>query len=160
MLNIRPAGVGDAEIIHGFVSDLANYEHAASQMLLTAEDYRRYLQNGNHFDAFVAEDDNQAAGMALYYKRFSTWVGPYIHLEDIYVDSKYRGHGIGTELMRKVAATATEAGMRRMEWQVLNWNESAVKTYRNIGATILPEWDLCQLNEASLHVFANAPTPH
>ncbi|MEJ0072499.1 MAG: GNAT family N-acetyltransferase [Candidatus Saccharibacteria bacterium] len=153
MLNLRTATAEDASIIHGFVCDLADYEHARDRVELSVEDYAAYLREGNHFNAVIAETDGTPAGMAIWYTRFSTWVGDYMHLEDAYVDPEVRAQGIGTKLIRHLATTALDLGMKRMEWLVLDWNESAIRTYRNMGALILPEWQLCQMDEQALREF-------
>lgn len=158
MLSIRPATVEDAPTIHGFVCDLADYEHARDQVRLTEQDYASYLHEGGHFNAVIAEIGEQAAGMAIWYNRFSTWVGDYMHLEDLYVDPNFRGRGVGSQLLRHLASTALDLGMTRMEWQVLDWNEPAIKTYRKMGAQILPQWQLCQMDEKSLRAFAQPIT--
>ena len=153
MLAIRPAIPEDAPIIHGFVRDLAEYEKASEQVQLTEEDYARFMTEGGHFNAVIAESNDTPVGMAIWYKRFSTWVGDYMHLEDLYVDPISRGNGIGTELLRNLAQTAVDLGFRRMEWQVLDWNKPAIATYKSMGALILPEWQLCQMDEDSLAKF-------
>jgi len=158
MLDIRPATPEDAHTIHGFVSDLAEFERALDKVQLTTDDYHRYLQAGGHFDALIAEVDQQPAGMALWYKRFSTWVGDYAHLEDLYVRPEFRGQGIGTDLLKALGANTLELGMKRMEWQVLNWNEPAVRMYEGIGAAVLPDWRVCQMDESALVLMARGDT--
>lgn len=149
-MNLRNATPNDASIIHGFVNELAVFEKEPNGVQLSAEDYQRLMNEGGHFEAVIAEVDEIPAGMALWYPRFSTWVGPYIHLEDIYVNPDFRGEGVGSALLKHVAKTAVERGMKRMEWQVLDWNVKAQEVYKSMGAALLPEWVLCQMSEEAL----------
>ncbi len=77
---------------------------------------------------------------ALYYIRYSTWKGQVMYLEDIIVTEKMRGKGIGTMLMDRLIEEAREKGFKRISWQVLDWNEPAIKFYKKYGASFDPEW--------------------
>ena len=89
-------------------------------------------------------------GMALVYERYSTWKGPAIHLEDLIVQQDFRGQGIGTQLLDRVVNYAKAQDVRRLGWEVLDWNSNAIKFYESKGAKILEEWRVVQMNEAAI----------
>ncbi len=149
-MKIRQANPEDAAIIHGFVAELAEFERAADKLELTVKDYESYLKTGGHFNALIAEVDGKAVGMALWYKRFSTWVGDYVHMEDLYIQPEFRGQGIAKALVMKLAAHTLQLGMKRLRWEVLEWNEPAIKMYLKIGADISPDWRVCQMDMVAL----------
>jgi GNAT superfamily N-acetyltransferase len=97
--------------------------------------------------------------MALYFRSFSTWTGwPGIYLEDLYVRPEHRGTGVGKELLITLAKLAMDQGCRRLEWAVLDWNESAIAFYRSIGAVAMDEWTRYRLAGTALQEFAALPT--
>lgn len=83
------------------------------------------------------------AGFALWGLRPSTWTGRLsLYLEDLYVRPECRHRGYGAALLTELAAICEARGYRRLEWSVLDWNESAQAFYRAFGAGPLPEWVL------------------
>ena len=114
------------------------------------------------FYTFVAEVDNdssdseqakQIVGMALYYYRYSTWKGRTIHLEDLIVKEKMRGSGIGLALYTKIIEQGKADNVRRIEWNVLDWNTPAIEFYKKSGAKILADWDVVQMDEQGINDF-------
>ena len=91
-----------------------------------------------HF--YVAEENGLITGIALYYFKYSTWKGKCIFLEDIIVTESQRGKGTGAKLFEQVIEAAKEMKVRRLEWQVLNWNEPAINFYKKYNANLDPEW--------------------
>jgi len=89
------------------------------------------------FKVFIAERNDEIVGMALFYERYSTWKGRSIHLEDLIVKQQYRGEGIGKALYTKVLTYAHEQNLKRVSWEVLDWNKVAVDFYISTGARIL-----------------------
>ena len=61
-----------------------------------------------------------------------------------------RGSGLGTALLDEVIKYAHSLGVRRVNWEVLDWNEPAISFYKNKGANVLREWDVVHLNEAGI----------
>ena len=89
----------------------------------------------------IAEHDGKAAGFALYFFNYSTWMGrPGLYLEDIFVPLELRGLGIGKALLQRVAAIAVEKNCPRLQWEVLDWNKPAIDFYSAMGAEFLDEW--------------------
>jgi GNAT superfamily N-acetyltransferase len=108
----------------------------------------------------IAEQEGRPAGFALYFFNYSTWVGrPGIYLEDIYVEPEFRGLGIGKALLKRVAAIAVENNCRRFQWEVLDWNTSAIEFYRAMGAEFLDEWRNVRIGGEALERLAGHSGP-
>lgn len=107
------------------------------------------------FHTFLAETDGVIVGVALYYYRYSTWKGKTIHLEDLIVTQNMRGTGIGIALYKEIMKQGALDGVRRIEWNVLDWNTNAIKFYENSGAKVLDDWRVVQMNEKGLEEFLN-----
>jgi GNAT superfamily N-acetyltransferase len=156
MLNIRPATPADVSTILDFIRELALYEREPDAVIATEADL---LRDGwgptPRFTALIADYNNAPAGFALYFTSYSTWLGHHgIRLEDLYVTPTLRGRGIGKALLAKLARIAIDEGCPRLEWDVLDWNESAIAVYRSIGATLQTEWRIMRLAGEPLHALA------
>jgi GNAT superfamily N-acetyltransferase len=154
---IRPAAPDDAEGIFALIQELAVYEKLAHQVTGTAAALADHLfSSPSHAEAIVADDQGQLIGFALFFRTYSTFLTqPGLHLEDIYVQEPYRTQGIGTGLLRSVAQLAVERNYGRLEWTVLDWNESAIAFYRKMGADILPDWKICRITNRSLQLLGH-----
>ncbi len=137
---IREARKGDEQAIMDLIHGLALYEKAPEQVVNTAEDLAIHLFEEKICDAIVAEKDKQIVGFALYYTNYSTWKGKCLYLEDFYVLPELRGEGIGSLLFDRVVEIAKDRGVKRMDWQVLEWNEPALKFYQKKDAVLDSEW--------------------
>jgi GNAT superfamily N-acetyltransferase len=139
---IRKATAADMPAVHALVRELALYEKAPEQVATTPEEF---VADGfgerPWFDCLVAELENGAIiGFALFYTNYSTWKGKCLYLEDFIVSEAWRGVGAGKALFEAVVAEARARGVRRMDWQVLEWNEPAIRFYERYNATLDPEW--------------------
>lgn len=139
-MNIRAAKPGDEHAILNLIKGLAEYEKAPEQVINTAENLANDLFQTKICEAFVVEDENKIVGFALYYTSYSTWKGPCIYLEDIYVLPEKRQGGVGSVLFDKVVEVAKARKVARMDWQVLDWNEPAISFYKKKGAILDEEW--------------------
>lgn len=137
---IREARKGDEQDIMDLIHGLALYEKAPEQVVNTAEDLAIHLFEEKICEAIVAEKDKQIVGFALYYTNYSTWKGKCLYLEDFYVLPELRGEGIGSLLFDRVVEIAKDRGVKRMDWQVLEWNEPAIKFYQKKDAVLDSEW--------------------
>ena len=117
-----------------------------------SESYLQKMGFGEHpsFQCFVAEEDGVIEGMALVYMRFSTWKGEALHLEDLIVNQNMRGKGIGKALLDEVVKYGGELGVKRICWEVLDWNKPAIEFYEKNGANVMRDWDVVQLNEEGI----------
>jgi GNAT superfamily N-acetyltransferase len=145
-LIIRKGTAADLGAALGLIKELAEYEKAPAEVEVSGEEMKRWgFGSEKIFDFFVAEKNGKIIGIALYYYKYSTWKGKCLFLEDLIVTESERCHGYGTRLMREVIGVAKEQGVRRLEWQVLNWNEPAISFYKKFGASFDDEWLNCRL---------------
>ena len=151
MINIRVAQQQDMKAVLGLITELAIYEKEPDAVIVTEGDLITHGFSEGRFDCFVAEHDDQGViGMALYYPRYSTWKGPTLHLEDLYVKPEFRQHGVGKQLFDAVVKVAAERNVGRMEWTVLEWNDPALNFYKKYDASLDPEWHLGTLTREQL----------
>jgi GNAT superfamily N-acetyltransferase len=123
----------------------------------TEDDLRRSLFGPRpSAEVILAFAGDEPAGVAVYFQSFSTFVGrPGLYLEDLYVSPRWRGQGLGKQLLVRLAAIAVERGYGRMEWSVLDWNEPALRVYRAIGAEPMDEWTVYRLTGSALEQLAD-----
>jgi GNAT superfamily N-acetyltransferase len=147
-IKIRKALKADMPEVLDLIRELAVFEKEPDAVEVTVDELEREgFGKSPMFTCFVAEVMNEIVGMALVYFRFSTWKGRTVHLEDLVVTERMRGKGVGEALYRKVMEYATEQGVKRVQWVVLDWNEGAVNFYKRTGATILDDWMLVDMEE-------------
>jgi GNAT superfamily N-acetyltransferase len=148
---IRHAEEEDYPVILQFIKELALFEKAPDKVLNTVEFMK---QEKDLFGCFVSENENgEIIGMALYFFAYFTWVGKSLYLDDLYVKPEFRGFGIGSELLKKIFALAKEENCRRLRWQVINWNDKAIKLYEKVGVTIDNEWSNCDFDFNQIQEF-------
>jgi GNAT superfamily N-acetyltransferase len=155
---IEPATERDLSLILRFIKELAAYERLAQEVSAT-EDLLRASLFGSRpaAEAVIAYADAEAAGFAVYFQTFSTFLGlPGIYLEDVYVSPAFRGLGLGRRLLAHAARVAVDRGHGRMEWSVLDWNELALDVYRRIGARPMDEWTVHRLTGTALRDLASS----
>ena len=148
-LQIYPACEADIPHILGFIRALAEYEKLSHQVEATEEALKEHLFGPKPAaGALVARFDGRPVGYALFFQTFSTFLGkPGLWLEDLFVLPEFRGRGIGRELLSEVAYTADRQGCARLEWSVLDWNESAIRFYQRRGASVMPDWRICRVTD-------------
>ncbi|XP_034360068.1 thialysine N-epsilon-acetyltransferase isoform X2 [Arvicanthis niloticus] len=117
---IREARESDCGDIMRMIRELAEFEKLSHQVK-------------------ISEEGSLVVGYGLYYFIYSTWTGRNIYLEDIYVMPQYRGQGIGTKIIKKVAEVALHKGCSQFRLAVLDWNKKAVNLYKFLGAQDLTE---------------------
>ena len=141
---IRPAVEGDCPRMLELVKELAEYERAPQEVTVTLE---HFTQSGFSASpvwwAIVAEVDGRVEGFALWYIRFSTWKGQRMYLEDFIVTEKLRGGGIGKQLFDRLLIEARGKGFNGIVWQVLEWNEPAIRFYKKYACSFDAEWVNC-----------------
>ncbi|MGJ8548219.1 N-acetyltransferase family protein [Winogradskyella wichelsiae] len=144
----RLAVVQDMPRVLELIHELATFEKEADAVEITLSDLE---QDGfgidPKFTCFVVEVENNVEGIALVYPRYSTWKGVILHLEDLIVSEKCRGKGLGTLLLNSVVKQAKKLGVKRVSWDVLDWNEPAIKFYESKGADVKRDWDVVHLDE-------------
>lgn len=153
-MNIRKGRIEDMPRILELIQELASFEKQPDAVQVTVSDLERDGFGPNPlFQILVAELDGEIPGIALFYNRFSTWKGKTIHLEDLIVSEQYRGSGIGMKLYQAVMAEAKKQNVRRVEWNVLDWNTPAISFYEKTGAVVFKDWLVAQMDEKGLTDF-------
>ena len=162
-MNIRRGNPQDMQAVLGLIKELAEFEKEPDAVLITVDDL---IRDGFGpvplFHVFVAEieddsNDNekskQIVGIALYYYRYSTWKGKTIHLEDLVVKESMRGTGLGYALYSEILKQGKKDQVRRVEWNVLDWNTPAIEFYEKSGAKVLRDWHVVQMDELGITNF-------
>jgi GNAT superfamily N-acetyltransferase len=151
---IRKGEPADMPAVLDLITELAVFERQPDAVVVTAADLvRDGFQENPLFYTFVAELEGTIVGMALYYYRYSTWKGKTIHLEDLILKENFRKQGIGFALYQKVIETGYREGVRRIEWNVLDWNTHAIEFYQKTGAEVFDDWRVAQLDEMGIQNF-------
>lgn len=144
---IRRAVRTDCARIIELIHELAVFEKAPGEVTVTQEHFEESgFGNAPVWWAFVAEQDGIVQGFALYYIRYSTWKGQRMYLEDLLVTEALRGQGIGTLLFDELFKEAKEKNLNGIVWQVLEWNEPAIKFYKKLNASFDAEWVNCAVS--------------
>jgi len=152
---IRKGTKTDLTAVLNLVKELAIYEKAPHEVTVTLSDMERDGFGENPiFSFFVAETDGKVVGIALYYIKYSTWKGKCVFLEDIIVTEAYRQYGIGKKLFDEIVKVAKSMNVKRLEWQVLEWNEPAIKFYKKLNAHFDEEWINCKLTDKEIQTYS------
>ncbi|TLU66316.1 GNAT family N-acetyltransferase [Thalassotalea litorea] len=141
-INIRNAGIEDSGLILRYITELARYEKAESEVKACEETIKSSLFGpGTVTRALICEYDNEPIGFAVYFFNYSTWLAKQgLYLEDLYITPEYRGYGGGKALLRHLARIALDTNCGRFEWSVLDWNKPAIDFYDGLGAKPQNEW--------------------
>ena len=156
---IRIAGPEDADTLRTLIIELADYENLLHEAKPDAAALRQHLQEdaAPRLHALLAEVDGEAAGMAIFFFNYSTFLTRWgIYLEDLVVRPTYRGQGIGYGLLKRLAAHAHERGCERLDWSVLDWNEPAIDFYHKLGARHMKEWNTMRLEGTALRTLGTS----
>jgi GNAT superfamily N-acetyltransferase len=148
---IRKATKEDMPQVLALINQLAHFEKEPDAVIVTVEDLQKD-GFGEHpaFFCFVAELNSKIEGIALGYNRYSTWKGKAIHLEDLIVNESMRGNGLGTALLDEIIKYGHELGVKRINWEVLDWNQPAITFYEQKGAMIKEEWRVVHMDEQGI----------
>ncbi|WP_052665447.1 GNAT family N-acetyltransferase [Nitriliruptor alkaliphilus] len=155
-ITIRTATAADAPLVLRFIRELADYEREPDAVVATEDDLRRTLfGDASTARAVICECAGEAAGFAVFFPTFSTWLGRAgLHLEDLYVAPTHRGLGAGRALVAHLANLAVAEGYGRLEWAVLDWNTPSIDFYEALGAAPQTEWTTYRLTGEALTALA------
>ncbi len=151
-LRLRFATDADTGLIFKLIKELAEYESLSHQVAADEESLRRSLFGERRVaEVIIADYHDDPAGFALFFHNYSTFLGKSgLFLEDLFIREKFRGNGIGRELLSCLARIAVDRGCGRLEWWVLDWNEPAIRFYKGLGSRPLDEWKVFRLTGDSL----------
>lgn len=153
-VTIRNAVKGDMPEVLQLIKELAVFEKEPDAVEVTvAELEEAGFGMEPRFQCFVAMSSEQIVGMALVYFRYSTWKGRTLHLEDLIVTESMRGKGVGSLLYKRVLGYAQELKVKRVNWEVLDWNEGAIQFYKRSGAIIMDDWRPVSMSQEALNKF-------
>lgn len=157
-LSIRPAVPGDAGLVLGFITALAEYEKLAHEVEASeaALDAALFGPSPKVF-ADIAEWNGEPVGFSLWFYNFSTFLGRHgLWLEDLYVVPEHRGRGIGKAMLGRLAKRCLDENLGRLEWWVLDWNAPAIAVYKAQGARMMDDWTVCRTTGEDLVRLAGA----
>ena len=153
-MNIRKGRKEDMAVVLDLIKELAVFEKEPDAVVVTVADLERDgFGEYPLFQTIVAENEIGIVGMALYYNRYSTWKGKTIHLEDLIVTEKMRGTGTGFALYSEIISEAQKTNVRRVEWNVLDWNMPAIDFYEKSGAKLVEDWRVVHMDEHGIAAF-------
>jgi GNAT superfamily N-acetyltransferase len=155
MLAIRSARAADAVLLRTMIRELAEFERELDLVTIEVSDLLRDGFGPNpKFRALIAEWDGLPAGYALFFGYYSTWEGPQLYLEDLFVREQFRGKRIGKALLAAVARIARDEQCCAMQWQVLHWNTWVIELYKALGGEFRDEWRTVFLTGDNLRKLA------
>ena len=135
-LDIRKASREDVPGVVELLREFAEFENL-TQFLETTEEKLAGVLFGEHsfVECLVALDNDKLIAYAILYPNFASFRGQKgMYLEDIFINTEYRGTGLGERLLKEVAKLARLKGCERVDFMVLDWNTSAIKFYEKHGA--------------------------
>lgn len=155
MIKIRHGQKEDLPEILNLIRELAEYEHALHEVETTTDSMESdaFSDDNPLFRFIVAEQNSEIIGTAIYFFTYSTWKGKVLYLEDIVMKQKYRRKGIGKLMFDFLVQIAKTEKVKRMSWQVLDWNEPAINFYKKINATFDAEWINCKLTKNQIELY-------
>ena len=153
---IREAQKKDMNSVHKLIVELAIYEKEPDAVEIDVKELTSMGFSSEYplFKCLIAEVNNTIVGAAIIYNRFSTWKGKTLHLEDLIVTETMRNNGIGSKLFDEVIRYGKKIGAQRISWNVIDWNQSAIKFYENKGAEIVKGWSIVHLSGNNLKNYS------
>lgn len=156
VFQIKTATIEDVPLILAFIKELAEYEKLLDQVVATEDILKETLFGSQpHAEVIVGYLNEIPVSFALYFYNFSTFLGrPGIYLEDLFVKPEARGKGVGQKMLSYLAGLAKSKQCGRLEWWVLDWNETAINFYKRIGAKAMDEWTVYRVADEALDHLA------
>ena len=155
-LDIRFAVESDSALLLDFIKRLAAYEKKSGQVVATVSDIKKSLFESRSAEAIIAYYKDAPVGFAVFFHNFSTFIGKSgIYIEDLYIDEKYRGMGMGSKILSFIADLALKRGCSVLEFSVLKWNKPSIRFYKNLGAEEKNEWSNYRFSGRALKRLAS-----
>lgn len=142
-ITIEKAQKSDLKEIHRMILDFATFQKTPEKVYITAEQMET---DADLLKVLIVKKDEKPVGFATYYFGYSSWSGRNLYLDDLYLESDQRGHGIGDQIMDKLELIARDNNCKSMRWLVSKWNESAIDFYKKRGASVDGTEFTCQLD--------------
>jgi GNAT superfamily N-acetyltransferase len=155
-IDIRFAVESDSALILDFIKRLAAYEKKSDQVEATTPDIKKVLFENKFAEAIIAYYKDEPVGFAVFFHNFSTFSGkPGIYIEDLYINERSRGRGIGSRILSFIADLAIKRGCGVLEFSVLKWNKPSIRFYKNLGAEEKNEWSNYRFSGRALKRLAS-----
>ena len=156
-LSIRQASIEDCPLILQFIKQLADYEKLLHEVVANVTTLEESLFGDRPYaEVVIAEHQDQPVGFALFFHNYSNFLGqPGLYLEDLYIQPEMRGKGFGKTLLAYLANLALERNCGRLEWWVLDWNQSAKDFYQSLGAEPMDDWTVNRVTGDALSKLAS-----
>ena len=158
-IDIQPATLADVPLILSFIKALAGYERLSDHVMATVTTVRETLFGSRPgAEADMARVGETPVGFAVWFHNYSTFLSRRgLYLEDLFVLPEWRGRGVGGALLKHLAHIAVSRDCGRMEWAVLDWNETAIRFYRGLGAEPMSDWTVFRLTGNALARLGVSP---
>ncbi|MET0212197.1 MAG: GNAT family N-acetyltransferase [Vicinamibacterales bacterium] len=158
-IDIQPATLADVPLVLSFIRALAEYERLSDHVVATETTVRETLFGSRpSAEAVIARVHETPVGFAVWFHNYSTFLSRRgLYLEDLFVLPEWRGRGVGGALLKHLAHVAVSRACGRMEWAVLDWNETAIRFYRGLGAEPMSDWTVFRLTGDALTRLAASP---
>ena len=154
-ISFKAAERKDCRTILNFIKKLAEYENMSDLVIADEKLLETELFDKNGAEVIFAVYDGKEVGFALFFHNFSTFLGKRgLYLEDLFVLPEYRGKGIGTAILKRLAQIALERNCGRLEWSCLDWNKPSIQFYLSLGAEPMSEWTIYRLTEDKIKKLA------
>ena len=155
-LTFRMAKAGDGKLILEFTHKLAEFLKSEHEVEATEELFEKWMFDKKTAEAFFPVVDGKEVGFTLFATSFSSFLSkPVFYLGDIYVEPEYRNLNVGKKCLQELSRIASERGYGRIEWSCLDWNESAIQFYHNLGAEPMSDSTTYHLGEELFKELAN-----
>tara|TARA_Y100000817_G_scaffold243727_1_gene195697 strand:- start:1541 stop:2014 length:474 start_codon:yes stop_codon:yes gene_type:complete len=154
-IEIRKANVKDIGIIFNFIKKLADFEKSPKEVTTNPHLIKKkiFQKNSNIF-SLIALNNDKPVGFVVYFFNYSTWTGKKgLYIEDLFIDPEIRRCGVGSRIMKSLSKIAINNDCARMEFNVLDWNEDAIKFYQKFNAKPMKGWTIFRIERNSIEAI-------
>lgn len=156
-ISIRRAVAADAAVISRLITRLADATGEGHKIRSRPEDFAAHgFGERPAFFGLVAESNGEPVGLALWFYNFSSWRGDLgAYLQDLYVDDRFRGTGLGRSLLAETARVARGDGATHLRLSVATDNDPARAFYDHLGFTYRDDECIYQVADAAFERLAD-----
>ena len=139
LVTFRPCGPKDHKALLKLIVAYYRFDEIPYNLNSLRRGLDTLLRNLSLGQAWLMEVHKKHVGYTLLTYNFDLeYGGVEGMLTEVYVEKRFRNHGVGTLALYEVEDFCRERGIRNVELQVLNHNRHAEKFYRKAGFRILP----------------------